>query len=110
MTEDEMVGWHHQLNGHEFDKAPGDGEGQESLECCSPWGCKESDRTERLNNNKRYFHCCSSFDQQLFYPLKLREGHRGRSLGYNNRGQKGLGAQESHRALLSVNPAFCFVT
>ena len=36
MTEDEMVGWHHQLNGHEFEQAPGDGEGQESLVCCSP--------------------------------------------------------------------------
>ena len=48
-TEDEMVGWHHRLNGHEFEQAPGDGEGQESLMCCSPWGCKESDTTERLN-------------------------------------------------------------
>ena len=38
MTEDEMVGWHHRLNGHEFEQAPGDGEGQESLECYSPWG------------------------------------------------------------------------
>ena len=38
MTEDEMVGWHHQLNGHEFEKFPGDGEGQGSLACCSPWG------------------------------------------------------------------------
>ena len=52
MTEDEMVGWHHQLNGHEFEQAPGDGEGQGSLECCSPWGHKESDATEQLNNNK----------------------------------------------------------
>ena len=40
-TEDEMVGWHHQLNGHEFEQAPGDGEGQGSLVCCSPWGHKE---------------------------------------------------------------------
>ena len=40
-TEDEMVGWHHWLNGHEFEQAPGDGEGQGSLVCCSPWGCKE---------------------------------------------------------------------
>ena len=46
MTEDEMFGWHHRLNGHEFGQAPGDGEGQGSLACCSPWGCKESDRTE----------------------------------------------------------------
>ena len=45
-TEDEMVGWHHQLNAHEFEQAPGDGEGQESLACCSPWGRKESDMTE----------------------------------------------------------------
>ena len=45
-TEDEMVGWHHQLNGHEFELALGVGEGQESLMCCSPWGCKESDTTE----------------------------------------------------------------
>ena len=52
MTKDEMVGWHHQLNGHEFEQAPGDGEGQDSLTCCSPWGCKESDTTEQPNNNK----------------------------------------------------------
>ena len=51
MTEDEMVGKHHQLNGHEFEQAPGDGERQESLACCSPWGCKELDMTQRMNNN-----------------------------------------------------------
>ena len=50
-TENETVEWHHWLNGHEFDQAPGDGEGQGSLLCCSPWGHKESDRTEWLNNN-----------------------------------------------------------
>jgi len=55
MTEDKMVGWHHLLNGHEFKQAPGDGEGQGSLECCSPWGHKESDTTERMNNNKENF-------------------------------------------------------
>ena len=49
-TEDEMVGWHHQLNGHEFEQAPGDSEGQGSLACCRPWGCKELDMTEQLNN------------------------------------------------------------
>ena len=49
MTEDEMAGWHHQHDGHEFEQAPGVGEGQESLACCSPWGRKESDMTERLN-------------------------------------------------------------
>ena len=51
MTEDEMVGWHHRLNGHEFEQAPGDGEGEGSLACCSPWGHKESDTTEQLNTN-----------------------------------------------------------
>ena len=48
---DEMVGWHHRLNGHEFEQTSGDGEGQGSLVCCSPWGRKESDTTERLSNN-----------------------------------------------------------
>ena len=48
-TEDEMVGWHHWLNGHEFEQALGDGKGQGSLVCCSPWGHKESDTTEQLN-------------------------------------------------------------
>ena len=50
MTEDEMDGWHYQLDGHEFEQAPGDGEGQGSLACCSPWGRKQSDMTEQLNN------------------------------------------------------------
>ena len=50
MTEDEMVGWHHRLSGHEFEQAPGAGDGQGGLACCNPWGHKESDTTERLNN------------------------------------------------------------
>ena len=45
MTEDEMVGWHHLVNRHEFGQTPGDSEGQGSLECCRPWGQKESDTT-----------------------------------------------------------------
>ena len=49
---DEMVGWHHRLNGHEFEQTPGDSEGQGSLEYRSPWGLKESDMTEPLNNYK----------------------------------------------------------
>ena len=48
-TDDEMIGWHHWLNGCEFEQAPGVGDGQESLACCSPWGHKESDMTEQLN-------------------------------------------------------------
>ena len=51
MAEDEMVGWNHQLDRHEFGQAPGDGEGQRSLVCCSP--CKELDMTERLNNKNK---------------------------------------------------------
>ena len=46
-----MVGWHHRLDGHELEQTPGDGEGQGSLACFSPWGQKESDMTERLNNS-----------------------------------------------------------
>ena len=49
MTEDEIVGWHHQLDGHEFEQALGVHDGQGSLVCCSPWGHKESDTTEQLN-------------------------------------------------------------
>ena len=49
MTEDEMVGWHHRVNGHEFEQAPGVGDEQESLVCCSSWGRKELDMTEQLN-------------------------------------------------------------
>ena len=45
-----MVGWHHRLNGHEFEQAPGVGDGQGSLVCCSPWVRKELDMTEQLNN------------------------------------------------------------
>ena len=58
MTEFKMIGWHHRLNGHEFEQAPGGGEGQGSLACCSPGGHKESDMTEQLNNNN----CCCHFD------------------------------------------------
>ena len=49
-TEDEMIGWHHQLQGPESEQTLGDSEGQGSLACCSPWGHRESDKTEQLNN------------------------------------------------------------
>ena len=49
MIEDELVGWHYQLNGHEFEQTLGDGEGQGSLVCCSPWGCRELDTTQQMN-------------------------------------------------------------
>ena len=48
-----MAGWHHQLKGYEFEQAPGDGEGQGSLACYSPWGCKESDTTKQLKAIKQ---------------------------------------------------------
>ena len=51
MTADEMIGWDHRLDGHEFEQAPVVGDGQGNLVCCSPWGHKESDMTERLNSN-----------------------------------------------------------
>ena len=53
-----MVGWHHRFNGREFEQALGDGEGQGSLACCNPWGCRELDTTERLNNSKYYYNPC----------------------------------------------------
>ena len=51
-TEDELVGWHHRLDGHEFEQAPGVGDRQGNLACCSPWGRKELDTTERLNSTE----------------------------------------------------------
>ena len=54
MTEDEMVGWYHRLNGYEFEQTLGESEGYGSLACCSPWSCKELDKTKRLNNNNKY--------------------------------------------------------
>ena len=53
-TEDEIFGWHHRLNGREFEQAPGDGEGQWILACWSPWGRKDLDTIERLNNNRKF--------------------------------------------------------
>ena len=50
MMEDEKIGWQHQLNGHEYEQTPGDGAGQGRLACCSPWGLKESDTTDQMNN------------------------------------------------------------
>ena len=68
-TEDEMVGWHHWINGHEFEETPGDGEGQGSLVCCSPWGHKESNKTERLSNNKAWktWSTCKSCKFRLLF-------------------------------------------
>ena len=64
VTDDEMVGWHHRVNGPEFAQTLGDSEGQGSLVCCSPWGHKKSDPTERLNNN-------SEHKTQSYYPCGI---------------------------------------
>ena len=69
-TEDEMVGWHHQLDAHEFEKALGVGDGQRGLACCSPWGCKELDKTERLNWTEWWV---NSFTCRVFF-LNFRKG------------------------------------
>ena len=69
MTKDEMVGWHHQLNGDEFGWTPGVCHGQGGLECCSPWGRKESDTTEWVNWTEFLF-------SRFFYPLGTRDGLR----------------------------------
>ena len=63
----QMVGWHRRLNGHESEQTPGDGEGQGSLACCSPWHRKKSDPTDRLNNNKK---CDKRFVEWVHKPGK----------------------------------------
>ena len=65
MTEDEMAGWNHQFNGHEFEQTPGDSEGQGSLAYCSPWGHEESDMTEQLNGNSNTEMCSQSFSSPI---------------------------------------------
>ena len=69
MTEDEMVGWHHQLNRHEFGWSPGVGDGQGGLACCSPWGLKELDMTEWLNWTK--LNCVSVGSMNEILNVKL---------------------------------------
>ena len=65
VTEDETVGWHHRLNGHKFEQAPGDGEGQGSLACCSPWSCKESDMTDWTEQKKNRL---TDIEKDLWLP------------------------------------------
>ena len=68
MTDDAMIGSHHWLNEHEFEQAPEDGEGQGSLVCCSPWGHKESDKTEKLNNYHSKPHSRGLQPTRLLWP------------------------------------------
>ena len=67
ITEDETVEWHHQFYGYEFQQTLGDGEGQRNLACCSPWGCRESNTTERLDDNKG---CMEVLATQLCLTLR----------------------------------------
>ena len=71
MTEDEMVGWHQQLNGYEFEQALGVGDGQGGLACCSPWGCKEVDVTKRLTHFSWSLHSSSLEPQVLCFPPEV---------------------------------------
>ena len=74
-----MVGWHHRLDGHELEQTLGDGEGQGSLACCSPWGCKEWDTTEQLNQtelgkiilDKGNSHCSTQRWEYAWYLLHV---------------------------------------
>ena len=79
MTENEMVGWHHRLDGHEFEQAKGDGEGQGSLVCCSPWGHKEFNMTEQLNNNS-----CMSAGSLLCSPKLAQNLARAHQVSVSN--------------------------
>ena len=66
-----MVGWHHCLNGHEFEQTQGDSEGQGSLACCSPWGHQESDTTERLNNKCSFTEDFCSLSYTTSWPFPV---------------------------------------
>ena len=83
MTEDEMVGWHHWLNGHEFEQAPGVGDAQGNLACYSPWGCKELDTTEQLS--------WADSESQMERKKSKRERERERTEGREGRRKKSLG-------------------
>ena len=65
-----MVGWHHQLNGHEFEPAPGVGDGQEGLVCCSQWGRKKLHTAEQLNNSNKCIR--ESFTEEVSFQLTLK--------------------------------------
>ena len=72
-TEGEMVGWHHRLNGHEFEQTLGVGDGQRGLACCDSWGHKESDTTEWLNWTELNFYVCNAYSSFITYKLKFSE-------------------------------------
>ena len=77
MIEDKVVGWHHRLNVHEFEQALGDGEGQGSLACCSPWGHKELDMPERPNHNHNNKMKVSRSEWRQIFTIWVISLHRG---------------------------------
>ena len=77
MTEDQMVGWYYQHNGHKFEQAPGDGDRQGSLMCYSPWGHEELDATKRLNNNNNGIWVQIKSEVNGFRDAKQKVGQRG---------------------------------
>ena len=79
-TEDEMAGWHHQLDGHEFEWTPGVGDGQGGLACCDSWGRKESDTTEQLNWTLFYI-----FRKPFFWPKNVGKGCWAFGVGWTGR-------------------------
>ena len=83
LTEDEMVGWHHWLDGHELEQAPGVGDGQGSLPCCHPWGCRELDTTKQLNwiTFKTFWNCLllvhgACFREFLAHVCRRKQAHK----------------------------------
>ena len=86
MTEDETVGWHHWLNGHEFEHTQGDSEGQGSLACCSPWSNKELDTTEWLNNNNESVERDEGRERVIKIALTFYKNCRGSEEGYSSHG------------------------
>ena len=72
-----MIGWHHRLNGHEFEQAPGVGDGQGSLACCSPWGRKESDLTQELTEQQQQWRQnWTGSDPKRQFPISPEEGSK----------------------------------
>ena len=85
VAEDEMVGWHHRLNTHESEQTLGDGGGQGSLACCSPWGLKESDTTSQLNNISMKGILVAALSQPLSLPLPLLGSGRSEIISFGTR-------------------------
>ena len=100
MTEDEMVRWHHWLDGHKFEQAPGVGDGQGSLACCSPWGCKESDMTERLNWTEliHWKDWCWSWSSKIVATWCEEPTHWKRPWCWERLRARGKGMKEDERA------------